>query len=370
MQRHPISRAVVAATVLATLLVPLVGSTAGPGDGIEENNSAIEKIKGQLDAMSPEYNSLKDRLNGLREQISEYSIVANELKAKVSKVRSEVSEITAQIRATQKDIDEVEGRAMEQAVSLYEAGSTQILDTLFSSTSLSELDTKAEMLNIAAAENNGSLIKFGRLKEEIQQQNELLLAKKGELAENLADQRDILNKLAAKKADVAVAYGRIAGKVNALRDKEEGLEDANDQIRAHILASQNPNPVDLGQSSQGFIWPLCCTINSPYGPRWGSMHTGIDIDGVTGDPIIASKAGTVILAEYYSGYGNAVIIDHGGGYSTLYGHMSAFSVSNGQTVSQGQEIGKVGCTGSCTGDHLHFEIRINGNPVDPMPYLP
>lgn len=100
------------------------------------------------------------------------------------------------------------------------------------------------------------------------------------------------------------------------------------------------------------------------------MHTGIDIDGVTGDPIVASKTGTVILAEYYSGYGNAVIVDHGGGYSTLYGHMSAFSVSNGQSVSQGQELGKVGCTGSCTGDHLHFEIRINGNPVDPMPYLP
>lgn len=370
MQRHPISRAVVAATVLATLLVPLVGSTAGPGDDIEKNNSAIDKIENQLDAMSPEYNTLKDRLNGLREEISEYSIVANELKAKVNEVRSEVSEIAAQIRATQKDIDEVQGRAMDQAVSLYKAGSTQILETLFNSKSLSELDTKAEMLSIAAAENNGALIKFGRLKAEIQQQNELLLAKQAELAENLADQRDILDKLAAKKAEVSVAYEKIAGKVNHLQDKEEGLEDANDRIRAHILASQNPNPVDLGQSSQGFIWPLCCSVTSPYGPRWGSMHTGIDIDGVTGDPIVASKAGTVILAQSYSGYGNAVIVDHGGGYSTLYAHMSAFSVSNGDSVSQGQQLGSVGCTGSCTGDHLHFEIRINGNPVDPMPYLP
>lgn len=370
MQRHPVSRVVMAATVLATLLVPLVGSTAGPGDDIEENNSAIEQIEDQIDAMSPEYNSLRARLDGLREEISKYSIIANELQTKVSKVRAEVSEVTSQIKATQKDIDEVQGRAMDQAISLYKAGSTQILDTLFSSKSLSELDTKAEMLSIAAEENNGALIKFGRLKEEIQQQNELLLAKRGELAQDLADQRDILNKLAAKKADVAVAYGRIAGKVNHLRDKEEGLEDANDLIRAHILASQNPNPVDLGQSSQGFIWPLCCSVTSPYGPRWGSMHTGIDIDGVTGDPIVASKTGTVILAEYYSGYGNAVIIDHGGGYSTLYGHMSAFSVSNGESVSQGQQIGLVGCTGSCTGDHVHFEIRINGNPVDPMPYLP
>lgn len=370
MERHPISRVVVAATVLATLLVPLVGSTAGPGDDIEENNAAIEAIQDRLDQLSPEYNSRKSHLLRLQKEITEYSLIAHELRVKVSKVKAEVSEITAQIKARQIQIDEVEGRAMEQAVALYKSGSAQILETLFSSESLSELDSKAAMLSIAADENNGALIKFGRLKTEVVLKNEELLAKKEVLAEDLAKQREILDKLAAKKLEAAEAFAKIAGRWNNLKDREEGLEDANDRIRAHILASQNPNPVDLGQSQQGFIWPLCCSVTSPYGPRWGSMHTGIDIDGVTGNPIVASKAGTVILAEYYSGYGNAVIIDHGGGYSTLYGHMSAFSVSNGQHVGQGQEVGKVGCTGSCTGDHLHFEIRINGNPVDPMPYLP
>jgi murein DD-endopeptidase MepM/ murein hydrolase activator NlpD len=100
------------------------------------------------------------------------------------------------------------------------------------------------------------------------------------------------------------------------------------------------------------------------------MHTGIDIDGYSGQPIVAAKDGVVVLAEYYSGYGNAVVIDHGGGYATPYGHMSRFAVRNGQSVEQGEIIGYVGCTGSCTGDHLHFEVRINGDPVDPMPYLP
>ncbi len=126
----------------------------------------------------------------------------------------------------------------------------------------------------------------------------------------------------------------------------------------------------LGTSSAGYIWPLNGAVTSYYGPRWGSMHTGIDIDGVTGQPVVASKAGSVIMAGSYSGYGNAVIVDHGGGYQTLYAHLSSFAVSSGQSVGQGQTVGAVGCTGSCTGDHLHFEVRVNGSPTDPMQYLP
>jgi virulence factor Mce-like protein len=126
----------------------------------------------------------------------------------------------------------------------------------------------------------------------------------------------------------------------------------------------------LPVSEEGFIWPLDGPITSPYGLRWGRMHTGIDIDGVTGEPVVASAEGTVVLASYYSGYGNAVIIDHGNGFSTLYGHLSSIDVDAGDEVEQGQVVGAVGCTGNCTGDHLHFEIRINGTPVDPLPYLP
>jgi murein DD-endopeptidase MepM/ murein hydrolase activator NlpD len=126
----------------------------------------------------------------------------------------------------------------------------------------------------------------------------------------------------------------------------------------------------LGESAQGFIWPLNGPVTSPYGERWGSMHTGIDIDGYSGQPIVASKAGQVIMSSSYSGYGNTVIVDHGGGYATLYAHMSGFATSSGKYVEQGKVVGYVGCTGSCTGDHLHFEVRINGNPVDPMKYLP
>jgi murein DD-endopeptidase MepM/ murein hydrolase activator NlpD len=109
---------------------------------------------------------------------------------------------------------------------------------------------------------------------------------------------------------------------------------------------------------------------SGFGPRDGGMHTGLDIDADTGTPVVAARPGLVVLADEYYGYGITVIIDHGDEFSSLYGHLSEFAVESGQRVERGEVIGLVGCTGSCTGDHLHFEIRIEEKPVDPLPYLP
>ncbi|MGH2755983.1 MAG: peptidoglycan DD-metalloendopeptidase family protein, partial [Actinomycetota bacterium] len=124
-------------------------------------------------------------------------------------------------------------------------------------------------------------------------------------------------------------------------------------------------------SEMAFVWPLDGYVSSHFGERGGEMHTGIDIDGTSGEPIAAAAGGTVTASGHDDGgYGNVVVVDHGDGYATMYAHLSALDVEVGGEVAAGDPLGAVGCSGSCDGDHLHFEIRIDGEPVDPLLYLP
>jgi murein DD-endopeptidase MepM/ murein hydrolase activator NlpD len=132
-----------------------------------------------------------------------------------------------------------------------------------------------------------------------------------------------------------------------------------------------PPPAIDSVDVTGFIWPVSGTLNSRFGPRWGSFHSGIDIGAAAGTSVAAAASGKVVLASYSNyGYGNYVIIRHADGSETLYAHLSRIYVALGQQVGQGETIGTVGCTGWCTGPHLHFEVRIGGVAVDPLPYLP
>jgi murein DD-endopeptidase MepM/ murein hydrolase activator NlpD len=140
------------------------------------------------------------------------------------------------------------------------------------------------------------------------------------------------------------------------------------------LATAPPAPPaepDEVEEVSGLIWPVNGTLNSRFGPRWGSFHSGIDIGVASGTGVMAAASGRVVLASYSNyGYGNYVIVRHSDGSETLYAHLSRIYVSLGQQVGQGEFIGAVGCTGWCTGPHLHFEVRIGGVAVDPLPYLP
>lgn len=146
-----------------------------------------------------------------------------------------------------------------------------------------------------------------------------------------------------------------------------GLLASSAQVTSQIQ-SAGSSSYDSTPSASGLIWPVGGPVVSGFGMRWGRMHEGIDIAVGYGTPIQASASGTVIFAGWMGGYGNHVIIDHGGGLATGYAHQSSIAVGGG-SVSQGQVIGYVGCTGHCFGPHLHFEVRINGSAVDPLGYL-
>ena len=187
-------------------------------------------------------------------------------------------------------------------------------------------------------------------------------------------QRDVKDQLLASKSSLAGKRSRQKGQLASTREQEKAFiaeanalaaEDAG--IRGQLAAAQGAT--DTTPSSPGLIWPVSGPVTSPFGYRWGRLHAGIDIGVPYGTPIHAAASGTVVLAGWTGGYGNYTCIDHGGGLATCYGHQSSYAVSSGAQVSQGQVIGYVGNTGHSFGAHLHFEVRINGNPVDPLGYL-
>jgi murein DD-endopeptidase MepM/ murein hydrolase activator NlpD len=138
------------------------------------------------------------------------------------------------------------------------------------------------------------------------------------------------------------------------------------------IRSAGTQPTSAGASSagrSGWTAPALGGVTSEFGPRWGTEHEGIDIGARSGAPIRAAADGVIRKASWYGGYGNAVIIDHGGGVSTLYGHASSLDVRVGQRVSAGEVIAKVGSTGDSTGPHLHFEVEVDGRKRDPRPWL-
>jgi murein DD-endopeptidase MepM/ murein hydrolase activator NlpD len=174
----------------------------------------------------------------------------------------------------------------------------------------------------------------------------------------------------SSKADALAATRRAVASEVA---ESKALQSASDQLAAQLRAAQQQAAAG-GESSASagaprFVWPVSGPITSPFGQRWGTLHPGIDIGVPNGTPVHAAAAGTVAWCGWMSGYGNLVMIDHGGGYATLYGHNTRVAVSCGQAVEQGAVIAYSGCTGFCTGPHVHFEVRVNGTPVDPLGYL-
>ena len=181
-----------------------------------------------------------------------------------------------------------------------------------------------------------------------------LLASKGKLVETRSRKKQSLESLTAAERDDATEI--------------DALQQVSAELSAKIRAAQATSTVQRSASG-ALIWPVNAPVTSPFGWRWGRMHEGIDLGAAYGTPIAAAAAGSVIYAGWLGGYGNLTVIDHGGGLATAYGHQSHIAVTVGQQVAQGEIIGNVGSTGHSTGPHLHFEVRVDGQAVDPLGYL-
>ncbi|HHV64306.1 MAG TPA: peptidoglycan DD-metalloendopeptidase family protein [Peptococcaceae bacterium] len=179
---------------------------------------------------------------------------------------------------------------------------------------------------------------------------------------------------AGKDGEKIVTYNYVEENGKTITKEVVKEEIVVEPVKQIIAKGPNPAPVYVGTSRgsgsiSGMIWPLSGPITSYYGYRWGGFHTGIDIDGVTGQPYVAAASGKVVFAGWNGGYGYSILIDHGNGVVTRYAHSSKLNVKAGQNVEKGQTIGLVGSTGRSTGSHLHFEVIINGSTVNPLNYL-
>jgi murein DD-endopeptidase MepM/ murein hydrolase activator NlpD len=357
--------------LIALLVLSTSGSWAGPKEELRKNRRELAEVRGLIRVHTSRAAALKIDINHLNRRITRLQIAINKLDREIGALQADVRVARARIERTQRAIADIKELATDQAVALYISGGTEVLDALLDSASLGELNDRIEMLGVAARENTGALIRYGRLRARVRIQTQALLEAKRVLDDKREGQADLKGRLARDRRSLAAKFTSLKNKLAHERDREHGLEKDQKAIKEKILEAQvGAELASLGVSSEGFIWPLNGGVSSPFGSRWGGMHTGVDINGYSGQPIAAAKSGIAIyVGSGMSGYGNVVMIDHGGGLSTLYAHMSAFNVSGG-AVQQGQIIGFVGCTGNCYGDHLHFEVRVGGNPVDPMSYLP
>ena len=223
--------------------------------------------------------------------------------------------------------------------------------------------TRATHEQVAAATRVISV----RAAQELELQNTLLARKSG-LAAARQSQLEALGTVRNEHRD-AVAEAAGLAQVSAQLGDQIRAAQAAAAAQATPAISPTQAVYHATQSASGFIWPVSGPVVSPFGVRWGRMHEGIDIGVGYGTPIHAAAAGTVITAGWEDGYGNLIVVDHGGGLATAYAHQSSFAVGYGARVEQGQVIGYVGCTGHCFGPHLHFEVRDNGTAVDPLGYL-
>src|SRR5438874_7735983 len=283
---------------------------------------------------------------------------------------AEVSMRQAQARfnETNKRVAQFRSVAVESAIDAYtHAGGPAVLDIL-KAKNLGELSQREMYINTLMSNDRDALDNLrGAMQDQAAEQAKLNKAR-DLMKQRRKDAGAKLKSLAGQLKLQAQLQGALDARIADYAAEAEAAANEEGNIQKLLAKAQG---ADTGPASAaGLIWPCRGPLTSGFGMRWGRMHQGQDIACGYGTPIHAAKAGTVVFAGVMGGYGNAVIIDHGCGFSTLYGHQSRIAVSQGQHVNQGDIIGYVGSTGHSTGPHLHFETRFGGVARNPRPYLP
>lgn len=328
--------------------------------GIATAAKTESELKDELSDIKEEKNKLSEEMTRVEEAAEEATEKVRSLSNRISQTTQEIAEIKAKIAAKEEEMNEREENLNERLAVMYKNGSIGFVDVLLGSGSISEFVSNVEMIKRIYANDI-------KVMEALQEEYEELEKIKAELKEKKAS-------LAADKVEMEKEKADLEEKKKDLKEQEDALKAEADRITSEIKKLQDASKPFVGGV---FSWPCPASqyITSSFGNRLHPVlnqwifHTGIDIGASSGSSIVAAASGTVIMASWYGGYGNCIMVDHGGGIVTLYGHCSGYACSTGQAVSKGQTIGYVGSTGRSTGPHLHFEVRNNGSYVNPLSYF-
>jgi len=387
------------------LFLLLAVATPALGDDVGKKHQIDSKIATLQDTLSAQ----KQKEQSLRAQVDGYTTRIRALESRVGDVSLHLQTLEEDLSLHARRLDALNALFRTQSerlatlhaeyrkavavldrriVDIYESDDPTTLDVVLGSASVQEAIDKVQYLQeineqdravaaqvaYARAQVTAARRKTKSLRATVAGETAVIRARTAQTQAVRDELVGARNDLASSKQQKLQDLSTLTAAERAEAGEIDALQAASARIAAQIRAAQardspnGPGPTQTPPNA-GLIWPVQGPVTSPFGWRWGRMHEGIDIGAGYGTPIHAAAGGVVIYCGWEEGYGNFVVIDHGGNLATAYGHQSSIAVTCGQQVSQGQVIGYVGCTGHCFGPHLHFEVRVDGNPVDPLGYL-
>lgn len=377
------------------------GSAAGGlQDRQERIQDKIAKLRQKITAaderetvLTQEISAVTAKIRSLEDDVQRASARLDTIAGELARHRNRLAVLTQiyqlqtdKLNLLKRQFAAAERRLHRRIVAIYQEADPSAIDVVLSARSFADMLDQLDYLNEIGEQDRSIALEVASAKRQMARARAKTSGLRKEVSATAKAVEVRLNAQLAVRTQLVSVQEELSGaravKQRTLTQVEtserdflhevEGLEKASRELAARIQAAQGAAvapSIGTGVSEQGFIWPVNGTLTSTYGWRWGRMHEGIDIAAPGGAPIVAAATGTVILAGWMGGYGNLVVIDHGGGLSTAYAHQSSIAVGVGQSVAQGQVIGYVGSTGHSTGNHLHFEVRVNGGAVDPLGYL-
>ena len=365
---------IVAILLMLTFAVETSLASAATLSQIRNN---IKNKQQELNESKAKEKSLGDQVNSLEQQINSKQSDIDELEASISEAQAKLETLEEELAAAEEKVNTQNENLNARLRNMYKNGSVGFIDVLMDSGSFSEFLNNLSLVEKVYTSDQDVLEELQKAYDEIDAKKKEIETLQAELSESKATMEEQKSSLEADKASVEKKKSEIAAD-SAETQRELDKLEADAQALTSSIRNSGSSSSSSKYNGGIMAWPVpsCHTVSSGYGgrihPTTGKykFHGGLDIPGSYGSAIVAANSGKVIWAgNRGDSYGNYVIIDHGGGVSTLYGHSSKVLVSSGQSVSRGQRIANVGSTGRSTGPHCHFEVRINGSRVNPNPYV-